>query len=208
MQKAIPFFQLGVCVLAAQLTSFAGDPIVEARVPDVGSDLSKLRIKKIVPIPLRLNVKEIRDGKLILGGRITTFSPGMLKQEEAIPSEILEVGDRIPRTNLVITRFAQKTRMNPATGEPQDVSEIGLRNTRTKVERVFLMGQVMDSDISAQLESSDGQIAFVVEASDKFEFPKGSGLRYEVVEIKVSHGVFLRDKEGTIFRIAMPQSAK
>lgn len=155
---------------------------------------------------LRLRIKEIRDGKLILGKRQTLLNFGILPTSEDTVGE-LGVGDRVPKTNYVITQIKPKTREDPD-GSRRDVSEIGIRNVRTGFETVFQMNQVVNMECAAELESADGRTKYPVQIRDKIEFPKGSGRTYEVTEIKLDQGVFLRSEKGEVFRIAMPQSAQ
>src|SRR5262245_57716902 len=93
VRGTFPLIQVVVLSGMLNLSAVAADQIKDATVPAVGSDLSHLRIKRIISIPLRLRIKEIRDGKLILGPRQTLFSFGILPTSEDTVGE-LGVGDR------------------------------------------------------------------------------------------------------------------
>lgn len=181
----------------------AEDKFEKAREPDAGSVLFTLRATWIVPRSLQLRYREIRDGKLVID-RLPRmqFTFGRLDKPSDEFPDTLGVGDRIPRTSLVITRITKKSKVENSSGVLVDPSEIAIRNTKTGVETVLLPNRIVPApEIIAHLESVDGRTRFELQTTEKFEYPRNSGARYEIVEVKPPRTVLVRNTKGEVFKL-------
>lgn len=61
------------------------------------------------------------------------------------PSDFLQLGNTISKTNYKLTKFTFKERKNPKTGATEDVSELTVFNTLTRQEFVLVLGQLFDA---------------------------------------------------------------
>jgi hypothetical protein len=204
MRVSIKPVASALIALALSCDLVAADKFETVREPDAGSILSTLRVASVVPRPLQLRYREIRDGKLLLVfDRLPKrqFTFGLLDQALDKYPDSLGVGDRIPRTSLVITRITPKSMVN-SRGVLVDQSEIAIRNTKTGVETVLLPNRIVPApEIIAHLESVDGRVRFELQAREKFEYPRNSGTTCEVVEVKPPRTVIARNGKGEVFKL-------
>jgi hypothetical protein len=61
------------------------------------------------------------------------------------PSEFLRLGDIIPHTPFRLIRFTYKTQQDPKTNEPQEVSELTIKNVKTGESIVLIYNRVTDT---------------------------------------------------------------
>jgi hypothetical protein len=66
------------------------------------------------------------------------------------PTNFLKLGERIPKTLLDLVSFTAKERPNPKTGDPEDVSELTVKNVETGESAVMVLGKVTDVPNSAK----------------------------------------------------------
>jgi hypothetical protein len=57
------------------------------------------------------------------------------------PADFVGIGDTINKTNFKLVNFVYKERKNLKTGELEDVSELTIINTATKLESVLVLNQ-------------------------------------------------------------------
>ena len=78
-----------------------------------------------------------KDGSAKMTFQINTMD---LRQ----PSEFLKLGETVSKTKWKLAKFEYKTRTNPETGEPEDISELTVMHTETKQEVVLIYCHVKD----------------------------------------------------------------
>jgi hypothetical protein len=204
-----------IAILAALLTQvllpglFAADPIDAVRQPEAGSELSRLRFTQFGRKPFPWKYKGIRDGKVVLMEASPSEFPIEVPGRKAEVTRTFAVGDEVPDTQYVIARITPKTPVNKFTGFPEDFSEIEFRHARTHAVFVLRIGKINDppQDWIASLESSDRRVRFTAEIGDRFDFPKRSRFRYEVLDIQPTHVLLLQVNSGGKFRITKSQPA-
>jgi len=62
-------------------------------------------------------------------------------------SEFLKIGEIFPGTKWQVTKFEQKLRKNPKTGEDDDRSELTLTNLQTSETAVLVLGARVDATV-------------------------------------------------------------
>jgi len=104
---------------------------------------TKLFVKQFIRVAFRLEFKGYdgepgRDKPDKFSFQINTLD---LRQ----PSEFLKLGEKVANTPFKLLKFEYKTKLNPSTGEKDDISELTLTNLVTTEEVVLILNRVTDS---------------------------------------------------------------
>jgi hypothetical protein len=73
------------------------------------------------------------------------------------PSSFLQLGEQIPNTQLKLSKFVYKTRLNPKSKESEDVSELTLVNVANGKTAVLILNQLSDASAAIGPNAVSGQ---------------------------------------------------
>ena len=139
---------------------------------------NKLRLAKYIQIPFRLIFK-VRDGEIM---QINTVD---LRQ----PSQFLKVGDKIAGTVFEITKLEKKEGVD-SLGTKTDVSEATIRNIKTNVEIILVLGVIANSpDTYALFKYLYDDTEFKVKKEGEFQLKPDDKTTYKLIDINNNEAV-------------------
>ncbi len=104
---------------------------------------TKLFLNQFIKVPIRLIISSYDgDGKK---DKPETMSYGINTVDLRQPSEFLKLGQPVTNTKFKLDKFEYKTKLNPGTGDEEDVSELTVINTETSEVVILVLTKVTDS---------------------------------------------------------------
>lgn len=149
---------------------------------------SKLFLKQYIRVPFRLKFQAYDENTK--NPAKSTFQINTLDLRQ--PTEFLEIGQKISRTNFKIEKFEKKFVNNPRTGVEEDVSELTLLNTETNEAIVIVLNRISDSPDSFALfsyEWPDPDQDIRVKKLQDFVLRPNIQQRYKLLDIKETQAV-------------------
>jgi hypothetical protein len=151
---------------------------------------TKLFLKQFIKVPFRL-VFNAYDGDP-KKDKPDKFSFQINTVDLRQPSEFKAIGDTIPNTKYRLEKFEYKAKLNPKTGEEEDLSELTLVNTETNEPVVLVLTRVTDSPDSYALFTYEWPPAagdIKVKKLQSFGLKPGTTADYKLVDIKETEAV-------------------
>ena len=171
---------------------------------------SKLFIRQFIRVPFRLLFNSY-DGDP-KKDKIENFSFGINTIDLKQPSEFLKIGDKVSRTNFQLQKFEHKTKLNPNTGEDEDVSELTLFNAETNVTVILILNRVTDSPdyfMKFVYKWTNPPIEFTVKKLGEFALKPNVTEKYKLIDSGEEKALIqLPDGKTTVEIIRDPRDKK
>jgi len=110
------------------------------------------------------------------------------------PTQFLKIGDMVAGTKYKIDHFEQKSRLNPATGAMDDVSELTLVNIETNDPVVLVKDKITSSpDTRGLFQYRWGPTPreFQLQRLQEFALPPNTTEKYKLIDIKETEAVIV-----------------